>query len=778
MGYLAASPLRTPDGRVVGYLSAVFAIDDVLDTALTAIERHPQVAIYDHGERIIGTLEGGAAASVTIGGRTLVIRADDPAGANPWPAIAVAIGAVLVGIALGVSLHRLRRSERAASALSVRLQHDRARAIRLAELGRLLTASRTRGDVVELVAHHAPAVVDADHATLAFVEGPLLRTVPAQGGAVVSDAHPLAPIETHLPRTEAARNGRLVTVVDAATYQRDHPDLLADVRHDGTASVAAVPLLDRTGSTFGVLDLAWREQRLFTDADEVRLTTLGALVAGTLQRVGAEQAEVRRSQQLAAFAEGLSVAATAAEVRRVVAVDAAALLGAEHVACVVLDATGTLDDRGQQGVGDHPAVDAAIDRALAGDDLAAVADDQGRLTFAAVALRAGQAVRGVMGVTWRTPSDLDARSQATLRTVADLAAQALLRAQATDASVRHADGLAKLAEELATATTLEQVATAASDYLPTISDAADVHVAVDGEADATGERHRLTDTSGDTVGELVVAWPEAATPDAEQQERLRTAIELIDDTVRRVDIQHSTSETLRSLRQRLLRPLPSPRGLDVAARYRPTSRPLGMGGDWYDVIERRDGTVAIVIGDVVGHGIEAIATMIHLSTILGGLVRSGTPLVEVMARTNAMLDGDGMIATAQVIVIDPAESTLSVVSAGHPPPLLRDPAGTVVPLPTATHPPLGVPGRDVDVVTVDFAPGAVVLGYTDGLIERRDEPLDTSIDRLVGVLANTNGSVWGTVATVLTAMGRDDADRGDDDVAIVVAQHCLPDGAT
>ena len=291
-----------------------------------------------------------------------------------------------------------------------------------------------------------------------------------------SDAHPLAPLDTHLPRTEAARDGRLVTVANAAVYQRDHPDLLADVRHDGTASVAAVPLLDPTGATFGVLDLGWREERLFTDADDVRLTTLGALVAGTLQRVDAEQAEVRRAEQLAAFAERLSIAATAAEVRHAVAADAAALLGADVVSCALLDASGALDDGGPVDDADEPAVTAAVDLALAGEDVASVADGAGRLTFAAVPLRAGQAVRGVMRASWRTPVALDARSQATLRTVAELAAQALVRAQATDASVRHADGLAKLAEELATATTLEQVAAAASDYLPTISDAADVRV--------------------------------------------------------------------------------------------------------------------------------------------------------------------------------------------------------------------------------------------------------------------------------------------------------------
>ena len=507
----------------------------------------------------------------------------------------------------------------------------------------------------------------------------------------------------------------------------------------------------------------------------MRLTTLGSLVAGTLQRVDAEHAEVRRSEQLATFAERLSIAATATEVRHAIAADAAPLLAAEHVSCALLDTSGALDDEGQADGAEPPDVAAAVQRALAGDDVATTADTSGRLFFAALPLRAGQAVRGVMRVTWRTPVALDARSQATLRMVAELAAQALVRAQTTDASVRHADGLANLAEELATATTLEQVAAAASDYLPTISDAADVRVTVAGEADAVGERHRLTDVSGETVGELVVAWPAAAAPDAEQQERLRTAIDLIEETVRRVDIQRSTNQTLLSLRQRLLRPLPSPHGLDLAARYRPTARPLGMGGDWYDVIERSDGTVAIVIGDVVGHGIPAIATMIHLSTILGGLVRSGTPLAEVIDRSNAMLDGEGMVATAQVIVLDPAQSTLSLVSAGHPPPLLRDPSGLVAPVPTATQPPLGVAGGDGEVVTVDFAAGAVVLGYTDGLIERRGEPLDTSIDRLAGVLATTNGSVWGTVATVLTAMGRDDAERGDDDVAIVVAQHRAAD---
>ena len=95
-----------------------------------------------------------------------------------------------------------------------------------------------------------------------------------------------------------------------------------------------------------------------------------------------------------------------------------------------------------------------------------------------------------------------------------------------------------------------------------------------------------------------------------------------------------------------------------------------------------------------------------------------------------MLDTDGMIATAQVLLIDPSRSELTMVSAGHPPPLLRLPDGRVERLPEATHPPLGVGDGAGVAVHVAFPPGACVLGYTDGLVERRGEAIDDGITRL------------------------------------------------
>jgi serine phosphatase RsbU (regulator of sigma subunit) len=114
------------------------------------------------------------------------------------------------------------------------------------------------------------------------------------------------------------------------------------------------------------------------------------------------------------------------------------------------------------------------------------------------------------------------------------------------------------------------------------------------------------------------------------------------------------------------------------------------------------------------------------------------------------------------------------VSAGHPPPLLRRPGGTVARLPEATHAPLGVGDGTGRPVEVAFPPGSCVLGYTDGLVERRGEAIDVGISRLADVFASTNGSVWGTVSAVLRAMTPAAEDRGGDDVAVVVAQHRSP----
>ena len=618
LGYMSVVTLTRPDGEVVGYLTGSFAVDDVVAAAREHVDASTEIAVFDDGVRIAGDLEDGARAQLDVGGRTLDVRADEGTPVNLWPALAVAVGAVLASVALTLAIRGLRRSERAASLLAEHLDTERAQAMRLADLGRELTAVGTRAEVITLLETALPDVTAADETTVAFVDGALLRPTAGPG---------LVPLETHLPVTEAVHDRRVVTVDDVEAYQHAHSDLLADAKARHIRSVAAVPLIAADGASFGVISLVWHERRTFSPADEVGLTTLGALVSGTVQRV-----------------------------------------------------------------------------------------------------------------------------------------------DATADAVRHADAHARLAEELALATTIDQVVSASASHLPSISDAADVRLARTGDATDGGERHVLTDTSGDAVGELLVAWPTASGPDVGQQARLQTAIGLIDETVRRVDIQRSTSEALLSLRKRLLRPLPSPVGLDLAARYRPTSRPLGMGGDWYDVIERGDGTVGIVIGDVVGHGIPAIATMIHVSTILGGLVRSRTPVDEIIGRAGDMLDADGMIATAQVLLIDPAGGELTMVSAGHPPPLLRLPGGDVERLPEATHAPLGVGDGAGQAVHVAFPPGGCVLSYTDGLVERRDEPIDAGISRLAEVFATTNGSVWGAVSDVLRAMAPDGDDRVGDDVAIVVAQ--------
>ena len=131
-GYMSVVALRGPEGDVVGYLTGSFAVDDVLEAARDAVDPEIDVAVFDDGVRVAGSLEGGASTDLQVGGRTLTVFADEGTPPNVWPALAVAAGAVLASVALALALLSLRRSERAASQLAANLETERAQALRLA----------------------------------------------------------------------------------------------------------------------------------------------------------------------------------------------------------------------------------------------------------------------------------------------------------------------------------------------------------------------------------------------------------------------------------------------------------------------------------------------------------------------------------------------------------------------------------------------------------------------------------------------------------------------
>ncbi|WP_307825211.1 SpoIIE family protein phosphatase [Streptomyces sp. M2CJ-2] len=212
---------------------------------------------------------------------------------------------------------------------------------------------------------------------------------------------------------------------------------------------------------------------------------------------------------------------------------------------------------------------------------------------------------------------------------------------------------------------------------------------------------------------------------------------------------------------------------EIAVRYLPAVRSLNVCGDWYDVVDLSEDTYTVAVGDVVGHGLEAAAVMGMLRSALSAAVRAihePGAAMDVLSRYARAFEG-ALATTAVKAVIDTRQRHLTYTSAGHLPPLLARPDGTVVLLDEATNPPLGVLTEDAPrpQATVAYTPGDTLVLYTDGLIERRGEDIDAGLHRLADVLARHARLSPDRLADVLLArLGV--ADGGRDDVALVIVR--------
>jgi integral membrane sensor domain MASE1/anti-sigma regulatory factor (Ser/Thr protein kinase) len=195
--------------------------------------------------------------------------------------------------------------------------------------------------------------------------------------------------------------------------------------------------------------------------------------------------------------------------------------------------------------------------------------------------------------------------------------------------------------------------------------------------------------------------------------------------------EHHVASTL----QRSLMPqrLPETVGIAVASRYLPASSDVAVGGDWYDVIPMADGRIGLVIGDVAGNGVTAAATMGQIRVALRAYAFDDLSPAVALARLNHLMRElqPGVMATVVYAQFDPATRGLCYASAGHPPPLLVLGPHNARYLDQGRAPPVGV-SSVVDFVeaSVWVEPGATLLFYTDGLVERRTERIDDRLELL------------------------------------------------
>jgi sigma-B regulation protein RsbU (phosphoserine phosphatase) len=227
--------------------------------------------------------------------------------------------------------------------------------------------------------------------------------------------------------------------------------------------------------------------------------------------------------------------------------------------------------------------------------------------------------------------------------------------------------------------------------------------------------------------------------------------------------------------QRSLLPTPLPRvpGMATAVRFDASNDAADIGGDWYDVVGHGGGDSTLIIGDVCGHDLPAIAAMAQIRHYLHVLaIREPDPLAVLAELDSLMLEHDfERFATVALLHWSPADGRLGYVSAGHPPPLVVRAEGEAAYLLDGRRPPvnLGLAHSAPEVGATTLAPGDTVVLFTDGLFESWTPDPDLGLDRLREVAVAARGAGPEAMADALLVGMR--PERGwSDDVALLVAE--------
>ncbi|MFD5078975.1 SpoIIE family protein phosphatase [Streptomyces sp. NPDC058371] len=286
---------------------------------------------------------------------------------------------------------------------------------------------------------------------------------------------------------------------------------------------------------------------------------------------------------------------------------------------------------------------------------------------------------------------------------------------------------------------------------------------------------------GTTLGVAVfVRALTTQSPDPFDQDDVSLAEELASraavcvDNARRYTRERTTALALQ--RSLLPQAMQAQAAVEVASRYLPALSQAGVGGDWFDVIPLSGTRVALVVGDVVGHGIHASVTMGRLRTAVWTLADVDLPPDELLTHLDDLVShlaadestvAGAVGATCLYAVYDPVDRRCTLAAAGHPPPVVLFPDGTVEVIEMSAGPMLGVGGLPFEATEVALPEGAVLALYTDGLVEARDLDVGAGTAILCAALAAPADDLEDVCDTVLKALL---PERPADDVALLLAR--------
>ncbi|RYI99554.1 MAG: serine/threonine-protein phosphatase, partial [Actinomycetales bacterium] len=249
------------------------------------------------------------------------------------------------------------------------------------------------------------------------------------------------------------------------------------------------------------------------------------------------------------------------------------------------------------------------------------------------------------------------------------------------------------------------------------------------------------------VGALALVWDGRHHLSAEDRLTIEALTAYTTQAVQRALLTQDRLDALVTLQRSMLPRLPAPDSLGLAARYRPADSRDQVGGDWFDAVVTRTGTTSLMIGDVVGHNLEAAAVMGQLRHMLRAIAWAvdAVPSANVARLDRAVhdLDVEGMasLVYARIEPAEPGSSERTVVwtNAGHPPPMVVSASGEVRILDDRPDLMLGVdPTTRRSDTTTTVEDGSLLLLYTDGLVERRGESIEDGFERLRDAVARAH----------------------------------------
>lgn len=742
----------------------------------------------------------GTAAERTVGDRAWRIVVDDRQPTTLGAAWWLLVGTGALTLSLALLAQRAARHRRDIDRHVAMIEH-------IAGLGRSLTGAGSVDELSRVIAAEVPDVLGARRARLhpaaARRPPPARRDDPdivLRRPVTGKDETALAVLEVAWEQRRAPDDltlAGLSTVVEMCGQTLVRARLADDSRRDAVSSRLLAGLAEAAASA--------------STTDEVART----LVARAAELPGAQTAHIGL---LTEDGTALTVVHPLLDLAGGALPDVCPLDAPQPIVEAVRQATPVL-------LGDPAAVaerfPAAPDRLRAGD-VAAIA--------CLPLVGADGRPFGALSFEWATPQSFEPPLVDVLRTTADLCASSLGRAQGTDRDRAHSTSLASLAQHLSASTTFDEVGAGIVAHAPAALDAdfallgvveddgfhllaprgaaldvLEPYVDTDLDSDfpplialrrrdlvtfrnpddvpdpsvsadlasmglRSGACAPLIDHDGTATGVFMAMWSDPPGFDDELRARIATVADLCAQSAERSRLADAEHRVRRDLQRSMVADAPRVEGLDVATRYRPAAREVGMGGDWYDSILLEDGRLCVVVGDVSGHGVGAIAAMTQVRTVVHTLVAGGLPLSDILLRTSAMMQRDQLgYATVLIALIDTEAGTVAHVTAGHPPALLRRPGGSVDTLTGGRHSVLGIALAPKFPGQVPFPPGATLVIYTDGLIERRGTAIDDSVAALAEQVRTAGGDTAGGLADHLLDHSLT-VDSPQDDVALVVAR--------